>query len=199
GVPRHARSLVRRDSQRVGRRLVGGGAARTRTRGHLTSPAFPLSAWRRGGQGRGHGGIVMKLITAVLRTERLQQVKAALFRTGGSRLGGRYVGLRGGAYAQGTHEGYKMRAVFFALWLVAPGVLYAQGASSAPKDTAAAKKPDPPAPPVNQLETTIAGFKLTGFAAGSYAYSGHSLADTTIVGRLYDRFQNRLTLNALAA
>jgi len=91
------------------------------------------------------------------------------------------------------------RAVFLALWLVAPGVVYAQGASSAPMDTAAAKQPDPPAPPVNHLETTIAGFKLTGFAAGSYAYSGHSLADTTIVGRLYDRFQNRFTLNALAA
>jgi len=92
-----------------------------------------------------------------------------------------------------------MRAVFLALWLVAPGALCAQGASSAPKDTAAAKKPDPPAPPVNHLETTIAGFKLTGFAEGSYAYSGHSLADTAIVGRLYDRFQNRFTLNALAA
>ena len=92
-----------------------------------------------------------------------------------------------------------MRAVFLALWLVAPGLLYAQGASSAPKDTAAANKPDPPAPPVNHLETTIAGFKLTGFAEGSYAYSGHSLADTAIVGRLYDRFQNRFTLNALVA
>jgi len=92
-----------------------------------------------------------------------------------------------------------MRAVFLALWLVAPGVLYAQGASSAPKDTAAAKQPDPPAPPVNHLETTIAGFKLTGFAEGSYAYSGHSLGDTALVGRLYDRLQNRFTLNALAA
>jgi len=92
-----------------------------------------------------------------------------------------------------------MRAVFLALWLAAPGLLYAQGASSAPKDTAAANKPDPPAQPANHLETTIAGFKLTGFAQGSYAYSGHSLADTAIVGRLYDRFQNRFTLNALAA
>ncbi len=91
-----------------------------------------------------------------------------------------------------------MRAVFFALWLVAPGVLSAQGASSAPKDTAAAKKPDPPTPPVNHLETTIAGFKLTGFVEGSYAYSGRSLGDTTIVGRLYDRLQNRFALNALA-
>src|SRR5213082_4033581 len=92
-----------------------------------------------------------------------------------------------------------MRAVFLALWLAATGLLYAQGASSAPKDTAAANKPDPPAQPANHLETTIAGFKLTGFAQGSYAYSGHSLADTAIVGRLYDRFQNRFTLNALAA
>src|SRR5213082_3539133 len=90
-----------------------------------------------------------------------------------------------------------MRAVFLALWLAAPGLLYAQGASSAPKDTAAAKKPDPPAQPVNHLETTLAGFKLTGFAEGSYSYSGHSVG-TTIVGRLYDRLQNTFALNALA-
>src|SRR5438067_12302416 len=32
----------------------------------------------------------------------------------------------------------------------------------------------------------------------SYAYSGRSLGDTAIVGRLYDRLQNRFTLNALA-
>src|SRR5438046_8732246 len=92
-----------------------------------------------------------------------------------------------------------MRAVFLALWLVAPGLLYAQGASSAPKDTAAAKQPDPPAPPVNHLETTIAGFKLTGFAEGSYAYCGHSLADRGIVGRVYGRLQHRVTLKPLAA
>src|SRR2546430_15998701 len=91
------------------------------------------------------------------------------------------------------------RAVFLALWLVAPGVVRAEGVSSTPKDRAAAKQPAPPAPPVNQLETTMAGLKLTGFAEGAYAYSGHSLADTVIVGRLYDRFQNRFTLNALAA
>ena len=82
----------------------------------------------------------------------------------------------------------------FSLLLIAPGVLCAQGASSTPKDTAAAQKPDPP---VNHLETTLAGFKLTGFAEGSYAYSGHSVG-TTIVGRLYDRQQNTFTLNALA-
>jgi len=50
---------------------------------------------------------------------------------------------------------------------------------------------------VNHLETALAGFKLTGYAAGSYAYSGRSSGDT-IVGRLYDRLQNRFMLNALA-
>src|SRR5690348_14212083 len=42
-----------------------------------------------------------------------------------------------------------------------------------------------------------AGFTLTGFAEGSYAYSGRSLGDTAIVGRLYDRLQDRFMLNAL--
>ncbi|HVH68195.1 MAG TPA: outer membrane beta-barrel protein [Gemmatimonadales bacterium] len=51
---------------------------------------------------------------------------------------------------------------------------------------------------MNHLETTLAGFKLTGFAAGSYSYTGRSLGDTAIVGRLYDRLQNRFMLNALA-
>jgi hypothetical protein len=48
------------------------------------------------------------------------------------------------------------------------------------------------------LETALAGFKLTGFAEASYSYAGRSSGDTTIVGRLYDRFQNRFMLNALA-
>src|SRR5881396_2256953 len=76
------------------------------------------------------------------------------------------------------------------LWLLAPAPLAAQAATPASPDTADTKADPAPLP---------AGFKLTGFAAGSYAYSGHSLADTAIVGRLYDRFQNRFTLNALAA
>src|SRR5205814_893709 len=79
----------------------------------------------------------------------------------------------------------------------APGMLRAQSGASAPVDSAA-KKPDPPPPPVNHLETTLAGFKLTGYAAGSYAYSGRSSGDTAIVGRLYDRLQSRFMLNALA-
>ena len=80
--------------------------------------------------------------------------------------------------------------------LIAPARLAAQSGASPPADTAA-KKPDPPPPPVNHLETTFAGFKLTGFAAGSYTYSGHSASGTAIVGRLYDRLQNRFMLNAL--
>src|SRR5438034_2007648 len=69
------------------------------------------------------------------------------------------------------------------VWLTAPGMLRAQRGASPPADTTA-KKPDPPPPPVNHLETALAGFKLTGYAAGSYAYSGRSSGDTAIVGRL---------------
>src|SRR5213594_2974941 len=86
------------------------------------------------------------------------------------------------------------RAALVSGWLVAPGMLFAQSGASPPDS---AKKPDPPPPPVNHLETALAGFKLTGYAAGSYAYSGRSSGDT-IVGRLYDRLQSRFMLNALA-
>src|SRR5437016_7422798 len=82
--------------------------------------------------------------------------------------------------------------------LIAPVWLAAQSAPSAPADTTDKKGVAPPAPTVNHLETTLAGFKLSGFAEASYAYSGRSLGDTAIVGRLYDRLQNRFTLNALA-
>src|SRR5947208_1539886 len=74
--------------------------------------------------------------------------------------------------------------------LIAPVWLAAQSAPSAPADTTS-KKTDPAPPPVNHLETTVAGFKLTGFAEGSYSYSGRSVGDSSIVGRLYDRLQNR--------
>src|SRR5947209_17070344 len=75
------------------------------------------------------------------------------------------------------------------LWLVAPAALAAQTATSASHATAGTKAGPAPLP---------AGFKLTGFAEGSYVYSGRSVGDTTIVGRLYDRLQNRFMLNALA-
>src|SRR5438093_12592512 len=85
---------------------------------------------------------------------------------------------------------------------IAPVWLAAQTAPSAPADTTEQKAVPPPPPPpaatVNHLETTLAGFKLSGFAEASYAYSGRSLGDTAIVGRLFDRLQNRFTLNALA-
>src|SRR3989442_15877799 len=86
------------------------------------------------------------------------------------------------------------RATLVGVWLIAPGMLRAQSGASPPADTA--KKADPPPPPVNHLETALAGFKLTGFVAGSYTYSGHSAGGTAIVGRLYDRLQNRFMLNA---
>src|SRR2546428_124655 len=79
--------------------------------------------------------------------------------------------------------------VLCTLWLVAPAALAAQTATSASHDTADTKADPAPLP---------AGFKLTGFAEGSYAYSGRSVGDTAIVGRLYDRLQNRFMLNALA-
>src|SRR3989454_7575895 len=98
-----------------------------------------------------------------------------------------------------VHGSRLARAALVGVWLAAPGMLCAQsGASPPPPADTAAKKPDPPPPPVNHLETTLAGFKLTGYAAGSYSYSGHSVGGTTIVGRLYDRLQNRFMLNALA-
>ena len=93
------------------------------------------------------------------------------------------------------HRGSRFSLVALLGALIAPAGLAAQSGASAPADTA--KKADPPPPPVNHLETALAGFKLTGFAAGSYSYSGHSAGGTAIVGRLYDRLQNRFMLNAL--
>src|SRR2546429_7919545 len=79
--------------------------------------------------------------------------------------------------------------VLCTLWLVAPAPLAAQAATSASPDTAATKADPAPLP---------AGFKLTGFAEGSYAYSGRSVGDTAIVGRLDGRPPNRLLLHAPA-
>jgi hypothetical protein len=98
-----------------------------------------------------------------------------------------------------THQHKRMRAALLSLWLLAPAALVAQSASPAPADTTGTKADPPPPPaPVNHLETSFAGFKLTGFAEGSYSYSGRSSGDTAIVGRLYDRLQNRFMLDALA-
>jgi Putative beta-barrel porin-2, OmpL-like. bbp2 len=86
----------------------------------------------------------------------------------------------------------RLACVLLVVALMGSGGLAAQGASAASGDSSVK------ADPVDHLETTVAGFKLTGFAEGSYAYSGRSVGDTAIVGRLYDRRQNRFTLNALA-
>src|SRR5438034_3365750 len=50
--------------------------------------------------------------------------------------------------------------------------------------------------PVVLAAQTPPPLKLTGWAEASYAYSRRSAGDTIIVGRLYDRLQNRFTLNA---
>ena len=50
--------------------------------------------------------------------------------------------------------------------------------------------------PASLAAQALGPLKLTGFAEASYAYSGHSSGDSIIVGRLYDRLQDRFTLNA---
>src|SRR5207248_2136116 len=104
--------------------------------------------------------------------------------------------MHGGGTGRSPEGGHGMRvqgrslalAALVGVCLTAAGLLRARSGAPTPVDSAA-KKPDPP---------PLAGFKLTGFAAGSYAYSGRSSGDTAIVGRLYDRLQNRFMLNALA-
>ena len=46
------------------------------------------------------------------------------------------------------------------------------------------------------VETTLFGVKLGGYAEASYVYANHPVGHA-IVGRLYDRFANTFTLNAL--
>src|SRR2546430_15755557 len=71
---------------------------------------------------------------------------------------------------------------------LAPAALGAQSPPPAPADTTSKNVDPPPAPAaVNHLETSFAGFKLTGFAEGSYSYSGRSIGDTAIVGRSEER------------
>jgi len=93
-------------------------------------------------------------------------------------------------------EGQVLQAVLVWACFIAHRSLMAQGGSAAGDTTQ--KADPPPPPPVNHLETTLAGFKLSGYVEASYAYSGRSVGDTAIVGRLYDRLQNRFSLNALA-
>jgi len=77
------------------------------------------------------------------------------------------------------------------------GRLAAQSGGPPAADTTA-KPAATPAPTTSSVETALAGFKLSGYATGSYSYSGHSIGDSAIIGRLYDRLQNRFMLNAFA-
>ena len=82
--------------------------------------------------------------------------------------------------------------------------LAAQHPDSAKSAAAAATTPvtvahdstPPSADTLKHLETTLLGLKLGGYAEASYVYSNHPVGQA-IVGRLYDRFANTFTLNAL--
>ncbi len=66
-----------------------------------------------------------------------------------------------------------------------------KGADSTATTAAPPAAPGPPAPPA-----PLSGFKFSGYAEASYAYSARAVGNT-IVGRLYDRFSDQFTLNAL--
>lgn len=88
------------------------------------------------------------------------------------------------------------RVMQVVLALVVAGQASAQDGPSAREDSSQADPPAastsaPPAPPA-----PLAGFKLTGHAEGSYSISSRPVA-SAIVGRLYDRFSDQFTLNAL--
>src|ERR1700681_2399619 len=59
----------------------------------------------------------------------------------------------------------------------------------AASDTGAPAPAPAPAPPPS--------FKLSGFAEASYVYANQTVAPNLVVGRLYDRYSNAFTLNAL--
>src|SRR6266542_2637812 len=87
-------------------------------------------------------------------------------------------------------------AALLSAGLLAPAGLAAQSGGPPAADTTA-KPAAAPAPPTNSDQPPLAGLKLSGYAAGSYSYSGRC-ADATIVGRLYERLQGRFMLSALA-
>lgn len=85
------------------------------------------------------------------------------------------------------------------LTLAGPGVLGGRLAAQSGGPPAADTTTKPAAAPTtSSVETALAGFKLSGYATASYSYSGRSIGDSAIVGRLYDRLQNRFMLNAFA-
>jgi hypothetical protein len=49
---------------------------------------------------------------------------------------------------------------------------------------------------INHIETALAGLKISGYGEGSYTWSSEATG-RTVNGRLYDRFQDQFSLNAL--
>ena len=68
-------------------------------------------------------------------------------------------------------------------------------AAAVPVATVAAP-PDSAAPAAPAAPAALAGLRISGYAEASYAWSSKPVG-TGIAGRLYDRFHNQFTLNAL--
>lgn len=93
-----------------------------------------------------------------------------------------------------------LRQIFQLAWsLVFTASLAAQDGGSGKPDSAQPNTPDggdASAAPATTAASPLAGFKLSGYAEASYSYSGRAVGNT-IVGRLYDRYSDQFTLNAL--
>lgn len=95
-----------------------------------------------------------------------------------------------------------------ALLLALPILARAQAAANAPPPPDSARPPaagadttkrdtaNKSAPAAPNVLTALAGLTLSGYAEASYAVSNHP-DGSTITGRLYDRFQNQFSLDAI--
>jgi hypothetical protein len=72
----------------------------------------------------------------------------------------------------------------------------ATAATAPPADSGTTPPAQAPAEATNHVETPLAGLKLSGYAEASYSYSTDAVG-TTVVGRLYDHFNDQFVLNAL--
>jgi hypothetical protein len=86
------------------------------------------------------------------------------------------------------------RALILTGAVALPATLGAQSqtASARPDSAPPTAAADPPAP----APAALAGLKISGYAEASYAWSNKAVG-SNIAGRLYDRFHDQFTLNAL--
>jgi hypothetical protein len=93
-----------------------------------------------------------------------------------------------------------MRVTQFTRALILTGTVALPATLAAQSQTASAR-PDSAPPPVATeppapVPATLAGLKISGYAEASYAWSNKAVG-SSIAGRLYDRFHDQFTLNAL--